>query len=81
MKERKYFDSGDYALSKAAGEGKISILDTPGAIASQHPLPSAIPHPSSGLSRKMSMSSTVSSTSGGKLVGCGGAEPPSPLRE
>ncbi|TAQ85001.1 hypothetical protein B7494_g6672 [Chlorociboria aeruginascens] len=43
IKERKYFDSGDYALSKA---GKASSLDT-GNVGSQHPLPENIPHLSS----------------------------------
>ena len=38
--ERKYFDSGDYALSKAgkAPEGGVT------SIGSQHPLPENIPH-------------------------------------
>ncbi|ORZ10307.1 camp-regulated phospho protein/endosulfine conserved region-domain-containing protein [Lobosporangium transversale] len=36
LKERKYFDSGDYALSKA---GKTSA-----AVGSQHPQPENIPH-------------------------------------
>ncbi|KAI8804066.1 camp-regulated phosphoprotein/endosulfine conserved region-domain-containing protein [Cladochytrium replicatum] len=35
--ERKYFDSGDYALSKA---GKSSATD----VGSQHPSPERIPH-------------------------------------
>ena len=41
--ERKYFDSGDYALSKAgkASEGGVT------SIGSQHPLPENIPHLSS----------------------------------
>ena len=43
MKERKYFDSGDYALSKA---GKASSVDT-GSVGSEHPLPENIPHLSS----------------------------------
>jgi hypothetical protein len=43
LKERKFFDSGDYALSKA---GKGSSVDT-GAVGSQHPLPENIPHLSS----------------------------------
>jgi hypothetical protein len=34
--ERKYFDSGDYALSKAGKE--------PLAIGSEHPSPDTIPH-------------------------------------
>ncbi|KAI8889059.1 Endosulfine-domain-containing protein [Backusella circina FSU 941] len=36
LKERKYFDSGDYALSKAGKE--------PLAIGSEHPSPDSIPH-------------------------------------
>ncbi|KAI8997646.1 camp-regulated phosphoprotein/endosulfine conserved region-domain-containing protein [Pilobolus umbonatus] len=36
LKERKYFDSGDYALSKAGKE--------PLAIGSEHPSPETIPH-------------------------------------
>jgi len=43
LKERKYFDYGDYALSKA---GKASSVDT-GSVGSQHPLPENIPHLSS----------------------------------
>src|ERR1700722_4365826 len=43
LKERKYFDSGDYALSKA---GKASSVDT-GSVGSEHPLPENIPHLSS----------------------------------
>lgn len=43
LKERKYFDSGDYALSKA---GKADSVDT-GAVGSQHPVPENIPHLSS----------------------------------
>ncbi|KAL8802683.1 MAG: hypothetical protein Q9182_003641 [Xanthomendoza sp. 2 TL-2023] len=40
QQERKYFDSGDYALSKAgkASEGGVTT------IGSQHPLPENIPH-------------------------------------
>jgi len=43
LKERKYFDSGDYALSKA---GKADSVDT-GSVGSKHPLPENIPHLSS----------------------------------
>ncbi|KAI0201922.1 camp-regulated phosphoprotein/endosulfine conserved region-domain-containing protein [Astrocystis sublimbata] len=43
LKERKYFDSGDYAMSKA---GKGDKLDT-GSVGSQHPVPEDIPHLSS----------------------------------
>jgi len=40
LKERKYFDSGDYALQKA---GKAGSVDT-GVIGTKHPLPENIPH-------------------------------------
>ncbi|RYP45548.1 hypothetical protein DL768_008140 [Monosporascus sp. mg162] len=40
LKERKYFDSGDYAMNKA---GKGDSVDT-GAVGSQHPVPENIPH-------------------------------------
>ena len=43
LKERKYFDSGDYAMSKA---GKGDGVDA-GAVGSQHPVPEKIPHLSS----------------------------------
>ena len=43
LKERKYFDSGDYAMSKA---GKGDSVDT-GSVGSQHPVPENIPHLSS----------------------------------
>ncbi|RFU25172.1 hypothetical protein B7463_g11166, partial [Scytalidium lignicola] len=39
-KERKYFDSGDFALFRA---GKASSVDTE-SVGSQHPLPENIPH-------------------------------------
>jgi hypothetical protein len=41
LKERKYFDSGDYALCKA---GKQSALGPGGGVGSQHPTPDQIPH-------------------------------------
>lgn len=40
LKDRKYFDSGDYALSKA---GKADSVDT-GSVGSEHPVPENIPH-------------------------------------
>lgn len=46
LKERKYFDSGDYAMSKA---GKGDSVDT-GSVGSQHPVPEDIPHLSSPVS-------------------------------
>ncbi|OAA45695.1 Endosulphine [Metarhizium rileyi] len=43
LKDRKYFDSGDYAMSKA---GKGDSVDA-GTVGSQHPVPENIPHLSS----------------------------------
>lgn len=43
LKDRKYFDSGDYAMSKA---GKGDSVDA-GSVGSQHPVPENIPHLSS----------------------------------
>jgi hypothetical protein len=40
LKDRKYFDSGDYAMSKA---GKGDGVDA-GSVGSQHPVPENIPH-------------------------------------
>jgi hypothetical protein len=40
LEERKYFDSGDYALSKAGKASEGGVLN----IGSQHPLPENIPH-------------------------------------
>jgi len=40
LKERKYFDSGDYALSKAGKASDVGVT----TIGSQHPLPENIPH-------------------------------------
>ena len=43
LQERKYFDSGDYALSKAGKASDAGVT----SIGSQHPLPENIPHLSS----------------------------------
>jgi len=40
LKERKYFDSGDYALSKAGKASDVGVTN----IGSQHPQPENIPH-------------------------------------
>ncbi|KAK1778300.1 hypothetical protein QBC45DRAFT_166763 [Copromyces sp. CBS 386.78] len=42
LKERKYFDSGDYALSKAGRGNSVDV----GLVGSAHPAPEQIPHPS-----------------------------------
>jgi hypothetical protein len=38
--ERKYFDSGDYALSKAGKASDVGVT----TIGSEHPVPEKIPH-------------------------------------
>ena len=40
LKERKYFDSGDYALSKAGKASDVGVT----TIGSEHPVPEKIPH-------------------------------------
>ncbi|KAK9449026.1 camp-regulated phosphoprotein/endosulfine conserved region-domain-containing protein [Limtongia smithiae] len=40
LKERKYFDSGDYALSKAGRAESAGVT----SVGSMHPLPQDIPH-------------------------------------
>jgi hypothetical protein len=40
LQERKYFDSGDYALSKAGKASDIGVT----AIGREHPVPENIPH-------------------------------------
>ncbi|KAK0388283.1 hypothetical protein NLU13_4528 [Sarocladium strictum] len=62
LKDRKYFDSGDYAMSKA---GKGDGVDA-GAVGSQHPVPENIPHLSSPI---QSTSATSPSGSGGGSIG------------
>jgi hypothetical protein len=40
IKERKYFDSGDYALSKAGKAGDVGVTQ----VGREHPNPESIPH-------------------------------------
>jgi len=40
LKERKYFDSGDYALSKAGKASDIGVT----SVGREHPVPEKIPH-------------------------------------
>lgn len=52
FQERKYFDSGDYALSKAGKASDIGVT----AIGREHPVPEKIPHiapPSSALNHNI----------------------------
>lgn len=75
LKERKYFDSGDYALSKA---GKAGSVDT-GSVGSQHPLPENIPHLTSP-----SMSAASQGGSGNcniHIAGAAGVQSGSPVKE
>ncbi|PFH59320.1 hypothetical protein XA68_12521 [Ophiocordyceps unilateralis] len=51
LKDRKYFDSGDYAMSKA---GKGDGVDA-GSVGSQHPVPENIPHLSSPINNGASV--------------------------
>ncbi|CAH0059148.1 unnamed protein product [Clonostachys solani] len=65
LKDRKYFDSGDYAMSKA---GKGDGVDA-GAVGSQHPVPENIPHLSSPINNS-NTSSTIAngaSANGGSI--------------
>lgn len=60
LKERKYFDSGDYAMSKA---GKGDGVDA-GAVGSQHPVPENIPHLSSPINGTGAVPKHLGSTAG-----------------
>lgn len=75
LKERKYFDSGDYALSKA---GKASSVDT-GSVGSQHPLPENIPHLSSPAVGNASQGGSGNVNM--QLGASGGAQSGSPVKE
>jgi len=77
LKERKYFDSGDYALSKS---GAASSVDT-GSVGTQHPLPENIPHLTSP-----SMTGAASQGGSGNgnlhlLSGVSGVQNGSPVKE
>ncbi|KAK3341994.1 camp-regulated phosphoprotein/endosulfine conserved region-domain-containing protein [Lasiosphaeria hispida] len=50
LKERKYFDSGDYALSKAGRGDSVDV----GLVGALHPAPEQIPHPSPSLKLRKS---------------------------
>jgi len=78
LKERKYFDSGDYALSKA---GKASSVDT-GLVGSQHPLPENIPHLSSpGIGNASQGGSGNGNVLPGGYSGSPGLQGGSPIKE
>ncbi|KAI9900051.1 hypothetical protein N3K66_004313 [Trichothecium roseum] len=80
LKDRKYFDSGDYAMSKA---GRGDGVDA-GAVGSEHPVPENIPHLSSpiqNISSNGSNSNTAvqpgspGSGTGATTAGVGGVVP------
>ncbi|KAJ6201776.1 endosulphine family protein [Bipolaris maydis] len=59
LKERKYFDSGDYALSKAGKASDIGVTQ----VGREHPNPEKIPHiaPSTPIGQNGSVSSNGNS--------------------
>ncbi|QIW97060.1 hypothetical protein AMS68_002578 [Peltaster fructicola] len=59
LKERKYFDSGDYALSKA-GKADAGL----GGLGREHPSPDSIPHLSQQVSNSGASSGTPGTTPG-----------------
>jgi len=75
LKERKYFDSGDYALSKAGKASDIGVTQ----IGREHPVPENIPH--SSTSPHNHHNGSISSASPGTVpaghLGRGG----SPIKE
>ncbi|KAK6334236.1 hypothetical protein TWF730_003451 [Orbilia blumenaviensis] len=64
LKERKYFDSGDYALSKAGRASDVGVTQ----IGSKHPLPENIPH-----AHTTTTGSTTVTPSGSMSSGSSGA--------
>ncbi|KAF9887443.1 hypothetical protein FE257_010160 [Aspergillus nanangensis] len=67
LKERKYFDSGDYALSKAGKASDVGVTN----IGSQHPVPENIPHltaTSPGTNNSVGINNGVSATSQGQQI-------------
>jgi len=61
LKERKYFDSGDYAMSKA-GKSDAGLV---GGLGREHPSPESIPHLSQQSSNSGSVGTPTGSISGG----------------
>ncbi|CRG85607.1 hypothetical protein PISL3812_02652 [Talaromyces islandicus] len=73
LKERKYFDSGDYALSKAGKASDIGVTN----VGSRHPVPENIPHLTStspGTSNPAGNNGSNAAAGGGGAAG-GGAGP------
>jgi len=64
LKERKYFDSGDYALSKAGKASDIGVT----SIGREHPVPEKIPHIAPPAQNGHSQNSQDKGQSGGSPV-------------
>ncbi|GFF49752.1 mRNA stability protein mug134 [Aspergillus udagawae] len=67
LKERKYFDSGDYALSKAGKASDVGVTN----IGSKHPVPENIPHltaTSPGANNSTAASNGSSASSQGQQI-------------
>lgn len=67
VQERKYFDSGDYALSKAGKASDVGVTN----IGSQHPVPENIPHltaTSPGANNPAAASNGTSTNSQGQQI-------------
>ncbi|KAL8691185.1 MAG: hypothetical protein Q9218_003535 [Villophora microphyllina] len=77
LKERKFFDSGDYALSKAgkASEGGVT------SVGSEHPLPENIPHLTSPTPMNGSSNGHTGSFSAGGAGPLPGGQSGSPVKE
>ncbi|KAJ5370163.1 mRNA stability protein [Penicillium cataractarum] len=67
LKERKYFDSGDYALSKAGKASDVGVT----SIGSRHPVPENIPH----LTATSPGATNPGAINGGSTAGLGQAIP------
>jgi hypothetical protein len=68
LQERKYFDSGDYALSKAGKASDLGVTN----IGSRHPVPENIPHLTStspGANTSAGNNGSISSQGGQQLLG------------
>jgi hypothetical protein len=75
LKERKYFDSGDYALSKAGKASDIGVTQ----IGREHPVPENIPH--SSTSPHNHHNGSISSASPGTVPAGHLARGGSPVKE
>jgi len=75
LKERKYFDSGDYALSKAGKASDIGVTQ----IGREHPVPENIPH--SSTSPLQHHNGSISSASPGTVPAGNLARGGSPVKE